>query len=251
MNKGHFSQIEIELPPLDEQRSIASVLGALDDKIELNRRMNGTLEAMAQALFKEWFVDGAKEEWEDEIADYRNGLALQRFRPKEGEVPLPAVKIAQMRTGLPDSGEWASPSIDPECILEDGDVVFSWSGSLMAIQWCGGRAALNQHLFKVTSKKYPKWFYFLWTQQHMPEFQMVASNKATTMGHINRHHLKVPVSIPPAELMKRGDQVIAPLLDRIVANNLESRTLAALRDTLLPKLMRGEVRVKEPNTVTG
>lgn len=234
--------------PTAFQCRVVDALGTIEDKIELNRRMNGTLEAMAQALFKEWFVDGAKEELEemmlDDVAYYRNGLALQRFRPKEGEEPLPAVKIAQMRTGLPDSGEWASPNIDPECILHNGDVVFSWSGSLMAILWCGGKAALNQHLFKVTSEKFPKWFYYLWTQEYMPEFQGIASNKATTMGHINRNHLKVPVPIPPPELLKRGDETIAPLLDRIVANNLESRTLTALRDTLLPKLMRGEVRVK-------
>ncbi|MBL7981926.1 MAG: restriction endonuclease subunit S [Flavobacteriales bacterium] len=257
-NLGILKRTPVSLPPLETQRSIASILGALDDKIELNRRMNGTLEALAQAVFKEWFVEGgrrsfseggkAEEGWKtmmlDEVAYYRNGLALQKFRPKDGEEALPAVKIAQMRTGLPDSGEWASPSIDPECILDDGDVVFSWSGSLMAILWCGGKAALNQHLFKVTSDKFPKWFYYLWTQHYMPEFQGIASNKATTMGHINRNHLKVPVPIPPFELLKRGDEVIAPLLDRMVANNLETRTLTALRDTLLPKLMRGEVRVK-------
>ena len=254
LNTGILGKVPVLLPPKDEQKEIASILGALDDKIELNRRMNATLEAMAQALFKEWFVDrssavGAKKEWEevmlDEIADYRNGLALQKFRPQEGEDALPVVKIAQMRTGLPDSGEWASPTIGPEFILEDGDVVFSWSGSLMAILWCGGKAALNQHLFKVTSDKYPKWFYYLWTQYHMPEFRAIASHKATTMGHINRNHLKVPVRIPPPQLLERGDHVIAPLLDRIVGNNLENRTLASLRDTLLPKLMRGEVRVRE------
>lgn len=251
---GRIEAFEFDLPSMPEQRTAADLLRALDDKIELNRRMNGTLEAMAQALFKEWFVarnapGGAKEEWDtmmlDEVAYYRNGLALQRFRPKEGEKPLPVVKIAQMRSGLPDWGEWASPGIDPECILYDGDVVFSWSGSLMAILWCGGKAALNQHLFKVTSTKFPKWFYYLWTQEYMSEFQDIASNKATTMGHINRDHLKVPVPIPPVELLKRGDEAIAPLLDRIVANKLESRTLSALRDTLLPKLMRGEVKVKQ------
>ena len=249
-------ELLLPVPPIHEQEQMVAVLDALDDKIELNRRMNGTLEALAQAVFKEWFVERrperaegkAEEGWEtmmlDEVANYRNGLALQRFRPKEGEEPLPAIKIAQMRTGLPDSGEWASPNIDPECTVYDGDVVFSWSGSLMAILWCGGKAALNQHLFKVTSDKFPKWFYYLWTQHYMPEFQGIASNKATTMGHINRNHLKVPVPIPPAALLKRGDEVIAPLLDRLVSNNLETRTLTALRDTLLPKLMRGEVRVR-------
>lgn len=273
------------LPPLDEQRAIAEVLGALDDKIELNRQMNHTLEEMASALFKSWFVDFdpvvAKAEgrkpfgmdaataalfpaafhpdptWGDipkgwvtspldEIADYRNGLALQNFRPNPGEPRLPVIKIAQMRTGRPDSDEWSTADIDPSCILDDGDIVFSWSGSLAVVVWCGGRGALNQHLFKVTSAKFPKWFFHQWTLYHLPEFQGIAADKATTMGHIRRFHLtEARCVVPPAPVVAIADRQMALWLDLLIHNELEARTLAALRDALLPKLLSGEVRLKQ------
>jgi type I restriction enzyme S subunit len=99
----------------------------------------------------------------DGIATYQNGLALQKFRPENENDFLPVVKIAQLKKGFSDGEEKASPNIKPECIIDNGDVVFSWSGSLMVDIWCGGKAALNQHLFKVSSTKYPKWLYYKYT----------------------------------------------------------------------------------------
>ena len=226
IRKADIGLVEIPLPLLPEQRAIAHILGTLDDKIELNRRMNQTLEAMARAIFQDWFVafgpvraklegqdpylppelwglfpddlvdselGDIPEGWEvkalDDIADYQNGLALQRFRPGDNEDRLPSVKIAQLRTGKADAGEWARATIRPECIIDNGDVIFSWSGSLMVKVWCGGRAALNQHLFKVTSKVYPRWFYFQRIESHLSDFQSIAADKTTTMGHIKREHL--------------------------------------------------------------
>jgi len=252
------------IPPLLEQRAIAAILGALDDKIELNRRMNQTLEAMAQALFKSWFVDfepfrdqgmqdsplgSIPREWLtkplDKIGDFVNGLALQRYPPEDDEY-LPVIKIAELRRGVTESSGKASPSIDNAYIVEDGDILFSWSGSLEVCIWCGGRGALNQHLFKVTSPNYPKWFYYHWIKYHLPEFQAIAAGKATTMGHIQRYHLSSAFSaIPPKDILETMDAIMAPVVDRIIHNNLESRTLAALRDTLLPKLLSGEIRVKD------
>ena len=207
-----LKKMPIALPTLAEQKRIANILGTLDDKIELNRRKNATLKAMARALFQSWFVDfdpvrrnndGGESRPEDaffpdlfedsqigeipkgwtvkpldKIADYQNGLALQKFRPAENEDPLPIVKIAQLKTGEPTWDEVASPSINPACIVDTGDVVFSWSGSLVVTVWCGGRAALNQHLFKVTSQKYPKWFYLHWTQKHLDESKQVSLAEA-------------------------------------------------------------------------
>ena len=284
-----FDDWLLPLPPLTEQRVIAHILGTLDDKIELNRRMNETLEEMARAIFKSWFVDfdpvRAKmdgrwrrgeslpgmpaemydlfperlvdselgeipEGWEvkalDEIANFRNGLALQKLRPKENEERLPVVKIAQLRSGKADSDEWATTSITPECIIDDGDIIFSWSGSLLVKVWCGGRAALNQHLFKVTSRQYPKWFYLHCTQSHLPEFQRIAADKATTMGHIKRHHLsEAKCVIPNQTLLSAVDDTFVKFLSKCITINVESRTLADLRDTLLPKLISGELRVRD------
>ena len=273
----------ITLPPIAEQRTIARVLRNMDDKIELNRRMNETLEATAWAMFKSWFLDfdpvRAKMEgrettlpyeladlfpdrlldseigeipegWEviplDAIARFQNGLALQKFRPAPNEERLPVVKIAQLRVGEANSREWASTAIKPECIIEDGDVLFSWSGSLVVKTWCGGQAALNQHLFKVTSERYPKWFYLHSLLSHLPAFRRIAQDKATTMGHIRRHHLTDALCVAsPDGVIARLSDTFSCLLEGQVANELSSRTHVALRDTLLPKLISGEVRVPD------
>ena len=272
---------QLPIPTPFEQRTIAHILGTLDDKIELSRRMNETMEAMAQALFKSWFVDfdpvRAKMEgrdtglpqdiadlfpdrlvdsemgeipagWEviplDAIARFQNGLALQKYRPAPNEARLPAVKIAQLRAGEANSGEWASATIRPECIIENGDILFSWSGSLLVKTWCGGRAALNQHLFKVTSERYPKWFYLHSLLSHLSAFQRIAQDKATTMGHIRRHHLTEALcAAPPDGLIAGLSDTFSCLLERQVATELSSLTLAVLRDTLLPKLISGEIRL--------
>ena len=293
----------LKLPPLAEQKAIAHILGSLDDKIELNRQMNETLEAMAQALFKSWFVDfdpvidnalaagnaipdelleraeqrkGIEkkensdiqdlfpDEFEfteemgwipkgwgvrslDEVADYLNGLALQKYRPEDiDDNYLPIVKIAQLREGLPNHDEKASINIKPEYIIDNGDVIFSWSGSLLVDVWCGGKAALNQHLFKVTSDKYPKWFYLNYTKHHLVEFQRIATDKAVTMGHIKRGHLKEALCVIPENGV--DDNVFAvfeDILNKQIRSRIESQTLAKLRDTLLPKLMSGELRIAD------
>ena len=92
-----------------------------------------------------------------DIADYLNGLAMQKYRPKDGETGLPVLKIKELRQGICDaSSELCSPSIKSEYIIHDGDIIFSWSGSLLVDIWCGGTCGLNQHLFKVTSNNYDK-----------------------------------------------------------------------------------------------
>lgn len=309
-------------PSIEEQNRIVHILKSLDDKIQLNRQTNQTLEAMAQALFKSWFVDfdpvidnalaagheippelqaraearkslqarveqrkaslsGDRPEqesgdilpesirqlfpnrfvldaqmgwipegWEvkslDQLAYYQNGLALQKFRPEDENNYLPVVKIAQLKKGYADGEEKASPNINPSCILNNGDVVFSWSGSLMVDVWCGGKAALNQHLFKVTSEEYPKWFYLWYTKHHLVEFQRIASDKAVTMGHIKRSHLsEAKCVVPPSNIMNCEDNPIPRLLDKEISIRLQTKDLTKLRDTLLPKLISGELRLPE------
>ena len=279
--------LELDVPPKHEQQAISRILGTLDDKIELNRKENETLEAMARTLFKAWFVDfepvRAKlegrwqrgqslpglpahlydlfpdrlveselgeipEGWEmrslDSIANYLNGLALQKFPPESETEFLPVIKIAQLRAGNTNGADKTSTQIKPEYVVVDGDVLFSWSGSLEVEVWNGGRGALNQHLFKVTSNEVPKWFYFFATRQHLSDFRAIAAGKATTMGHIQRKHLTdARIAVAPPESMKKFDAVIASQFDQLVSNAQQSRSLAQLRDTLLPKLISGELRV--------
>ena len=124
--------------------------------------------------------------------------------------------------------------------------MFSWSGSLEVEIWCGGEGALNQHLFKVTSQRYPKWFYYLWTKHHLEHFRQIAASKATTMGHIQRSHLsEASVVVPSSEVSNSANQLLGPILDRIVAGALQASELSQLRDALLPRLISGQLRVAD------
>ena len=304
-------KLPIILPDIDTQNEIVEIINGLDQKIQLNTQINQTLEQIAQALFKSWFVDfdpvrakvqalsdGLSLEqaelaamqtisgkipeeltalsqtqpdryaelaetakafpcemvevdgvevpkgWEvkalDEVANYQNGLALQKFRPENDEPFLPVVKIAQLRQGYADSDEKAKANIKPECTIDNGDVVFSWSGSLLVDIWCGGKAALNQHLFKVSSKEYPKWFYYFYTKHHLTEFQRIAYDKAVTMGHIKREHLSAAKCIVPNDELL-ANKTLENILEKIIFNRLENFNLQNTRDLLLPRLLNGEI----------
>ena len=196
------------------------------------------------------------EGWEmrslDSIANYLNGLALQKFPPESETEFLPVIKIAQLRAGNTSGADKASTQIKPEYVVVDGDVLFSWSGSLEVEVWNGGRGALNQHLFKVTSNEVPKWFYFFATRQHLSDFRAIAAGKATTMGHIQRKHLTdARIAVAPPESMKKFDAIIVSQFDQLVSNAQQSRSLAQLRDTLLPKLISGELRIPEAERIVG
>ena len=306
-------KLPIILPDIDTQNEIVDIIDRLDQKIYLNTQINQTLEQIAHALFKSWFVDfdpvrakvqalsdglsleqaeqaamqaisGKTPEeltalsqtqpdryaelaetakafpcemvevdgievpkgWNlkalDEIANYQNGLALQKFRPEDDEPFLPVVKIAQLRQGYADGEEKAKASIKPECIIDNGDVIFSWSGSLLVDIWCGGKAALNQHLFKVTSKRYPKWFYYFYTKYHLAEFQRIAYDKAVTMGHIKHEHLSAAKCIVPNDELL-ANKTLENILEKIIFNRLENFNLQDTRDLLLPRLLNGEIQL--------
>lgn len=284
LNSGIIGQLAVPKPSLAEQRAIASTSQALSQRIDLLRQTNATLESIAQALFKSWFIDfdpvRAKAEgrepeglgpamaelfpveleeselglipkgWQvrslDSFASYLNGLAMQKFPPESEEESLPVIKIAQLRAGNTIGSDRASSRLKSEYIVQDGDVLFSWSGTLEVEIWCGGVGALNQHLFKVTSAEVPKWFYYLATRHFLPGFREIAAHKATTMGHIQRRHLtEARLALPPPALMIKLGEILGPLLQRRIANSLQARELSALRDTLLPRLISGQLRLPE------
>ena len=249
----NFKKIRLCLPSLQEQRRIASIVETINDKIENNIKINDNLYAQAKAIFDNHFIniDAIPAGWRKgnllDIANYLNGLAMQKFRPQGHEIGIPVLKIKELRQGsCDDSSELCSLSIKPEYIIHNGDVVFSWSGSLLVDIWCGGTCGLNQHLFKVTSDVYDKWFYYLWTAHHLARFIAIAADKATTMGHIKREELaKAEVLIPCEEDYTSFNSIMQPIFELIISNRIESRKLAALRDELLPKLMTGEIDVSD------
>ncbi len=248
INLGTFQNLLFPTPCLIEQKAIAAVLSSLDDKIDLLHRQNTTLERMAETLFRQWFVEEAQEDWEEKplsgIAIFLNGLACQKFPPKNMLDRLPVLKIRELSSGISDASDWATSGVKSEYVVENSDVIFAWSASLMVKVWDGGTCVLNQHLFKVTSEKYPKWFYLGWCKFHLAEFIAISASHATTMGHIKRGDLdEAMVRVPkPEELALMGNQM-SPLLNKQVENAKQIKTLDTLRDTLLPKLMSGEVRV--------
>ena len=244
-------KLMVKVPDLGAQKTISGILKSLDDKLAANRKINDNLEQQAQAVFRQELLQNGElpPNWTTgsllDIADYLNGLAMQKFRPVDGERGLPVLKIKELRQGFCDySSELCSPNIKPEFIVHDGDVIFSWSGSLLVDLWCGGTCGLNQHLFKVTSVKYPKWFYYTWTAHHLARFVAIAADKATTMGHIKREDLaKAEVIIPDVASMERIGGVLQPIYDLVINQRIENRKLSMLRDSLLPELMSGELDV--------
>jgi len=272
LSLSEIGNCPVPIPDTKEQEKIAKILSDLDSKIKLNQQMKKSLESIGQSLFKYWFVDfefpnektkpyklsggemvdselgeipkGWKIKPIDEIAKFLNGLALQKFPAEEGEEYLPVIKIRELRQGITESTDKANLSLPSEYIINDGDILFSWSGSLEVVIWTSGRGALNQHLFKVSSDTYPKWFYYDWVLHYLPEYRLIAEGKATTMGHIQRQHLKNSLVVIPSEgTLTKMNNVLNPIIEKLIEININSRNLSQIRELLLPKLMSGKIRV--------
>ncbi|KPZ21800.1 restriction endonuclease subunit S [Pseudomonas coronafaciens] len=239
---------DISLPSLPEQKAISAILSDFDKKIELLNRQIKTLELMAESLFRHWFVEEANNGWKEvplsSIARFLNGLACQKYPPENDLEKLPVLKIRELSGGISETSDWATNRVKPEYIVNAGDVIFAWSASLMVKVWDGATCVLNQHLFKVTSDEFPKWFYLMWCKKHLAEFISISSSHATTMGHIKRSDLDAAtVLVPTPEELNAMSKRMTPLLEKQIAASKQIKSLEQLRNTLLPKLLSGEVRV--------
>ena len=277
MPRGDKNQIlEFTVPDfnIENQIQIAKVLSDLDYKIELNNKINSDLESMAKLIYDYWFVQfdfpdesgkpykssGGKmifneelkreipEGWKVasllEVANFTNGIACQKYRPNDGEESYNVIKIKEMTNGFTIKSELVSRSIPEKVIVNDGDILFSWSATLDVMIWSGGIGGLNQHIFKVTSEIYPRTFFYFEVLKYLEYFKMIANSRKTTMGHITRDHLKESrVCIPPDFLIEKLHNKVDPLINKIVKANQENNKLAELRDWLLPMLMNGQVTV--------
>jgi type I restriction enzyme, S subunit len=246
---GIIRKIPVPIPPLKNQLQITSTLSSIDNKIDLLNRQQITLDKLLETLFRKWFIEDPNTSWESlplsKVSNFLNGLACQKYPPKNEIDKLPVLKIRELSNGVTNNSDWASTDVKPEYIVRNGDVIFAWSASLMVKIWDGQDCILNQHLFKVTSEDYPKWFYYLWCKHHLAEFISIAASHATTMGHIKRGDLdEAKVLIPSPEELAVMTEQAEPLIDKIIANNIQINTLTKLRDSLLPKLMSGEVTVE-------
>jgi type I restriction enzyme S subunit len=264
------------IPELSEQKRIGKLLRSIDRKIELNRAINQNLEAMAKQFYDYWFVQfdfpneegkpykssGGKMVWNEklkrnipvgwhcgnlfEIAVFTNGLACQKFRPKDDEESLPVIKIREMHDGISDDTEEVTSNIPESVKVYNGDVLFSWSASLEVMLWAYGLGGLNQHIFKVTSANdFPKSFYYFQLLDYIDVFKKVAEARKTTMGHITQDHLQQStIAIPDnKDIAVRFEELISPIFEQVVKLHEEISYLIKQRDELLPLLMNGQVSV--------
>ena len=251
ITRGTFEGIEVDIPALDVQARIAGVLSDLDKKIELNSRINENLEQQAQALFEQRFVTSEVDGDEKplyEFADYINGAA---FKPSEcGDIGLPIIKIAELKNGITDSTRYFDGFKGEKYLIQDKDILFSWSGnpdtSIDIFIWTHGNAILNQHTFNVKSNTNHRWFTYLLLKHFKPQFTHIASNKQTTgLGHVTATDLKRLTFIFNASVIDAFEHEVYPFMEMFYQNIKENQMLMQLRDGLLPKLMSGEIDLSE------
>jgi type I restriction enzyme, S subunit len=282
--------LKIEVPTLTVQRQISDFVGAIDDRITLLRETNATLEAIAQALFKSWFVDfdpvRAKQEgrapegmddataalfpdgfeesklgavprgWSTrpiyELATYINGAAYKAFEPNSVRQGLPIIKIAELKAGVTSQTAYSNVAMPEKYLIYTGEILFSWSGnpdtSIDTFVWHQGQAWLNQHIFRVIPFSASERPFVLQTLRYLrPVFAELARNKQTTgLGHVTVADMKrLHVVQPDGELLNLFARVVAPIHERIFENEQQVQTLVTLRDTLLPRLISGRLRLPE------
>lgn len=290
LNRNFIYSIPVNVPTRPEQDSIVSILQSLDDRIALLRATNATLEAIAQALFKSWFVDfdpvyakqqgiapagmddataalfpdGFEESalglvpkgWDCcavyEMATYINGAAYKAFEPNSDRNGLPIIKIAELKAGVTSQTAYSAVDMPDKCRIKTGDILFSWSGnpdtSIDTFVWAYEPAWLNQHIFRVLPQSSDERAFVLQLLRHLrPVFSELARNKQTTgLGHVTVADLKRLQIVKPNNLvMVEFDRLIAPIQSRIFSNEQQAQTLATLRDTLLPRLISGQLRLPE------
>lgn len=240
--------VELPVPPIEEQQAIVKAYETIERRIELKRKINDNLAAQLNTLFKENFANyltsddlpiGLERHSLLEIARYLNGLALQEYSP-ENKLSLPVLKIRELRQGYYDSkSDYCSAEIPSDMIIENRTIIFSWSGSLLVDIWCGGKVGLNQHLFKVTSQKYPDWLIYLWTKHYLKEFIRIADGKKTSMGHIRREDLANSLTVVPKSInLSSFSSVFQPIYEMLVVNKEELQELLQVKSVLLTQLSR-------------
>lgn len=251
-DKTSIMNYPIKLPPLPTQQKIAAILSSLDDKIELNNKINTNLEQQAQALFKNWFVDfepfGGKmpEGWKEadiySIANiiYGSPFASKLFNTEKNGKPI--IRIRDLKDQHSDV--YTSEERDDAYLIQSKDIVVGMDGEFRPYIWGSEPGWLNQRVcvFENRRPKGKAFFYF----SIKPLLDVVEKTQvATTVIHIGKKDFdKFQITLPIEEILDKFDELTDPILDQIVANRLENRRLAELRDTLLPKLMNGEISIE-------
>ncbi|HHU46610.1 MAG TPA: restriction endonuclease subunit S [Bacteroidales bacterium] len=249
ITKKQLENLEIKLPPLSEQKSIASVLSSLDDKIDLLHRQNATLEKMAETLFRQWFVEEEKEEWEEgdlgEVIEIYDNLRIplskmERDKKKDGQL-YPYYGAAEIMDYINDY------IFDGEYILLGEDGTVRTNEGYPVLQYATGKFWVNNHAHVIQAIP-PYNNFFIWIYLKKKNIDEIVTG--AVQPKINQANLK-SIDFPkyPKRLVIEFIDMTEPLFQKLKSNTTQIRTLTALRDTLLPKLMSGEVRVEMENTI--
>jgi len=249
INLGDIASLSLDLPGSSEQKAIAEVLGALDDKFAANAKAIRVADELSRAHFQSASADGHEVPL-SVLARFVNGKAYTKDASGTGRV---VIRIAELNSGIGGSTVRNDIEVPDDNTARPGDLLFAWSGSLTAARWYRPEAIVNQHIFKVIpAAAQPMWLVNQAVHAKLDEFKAIAADKATTMGHIQRRHLDEAVRIPSDEGVKRLHGLMTGLWEAALAAEVENLKLIETRDELLPLLMSGKVRVKEAEkTVEG
>lgn len=295
LNTSILSQLPFAVPPRDAQDAIAHFLASVDAKVDVLRKQNQTLEAMARAIFKSWFVDfdpvRAKAEgrtpegmdaptaalfpstftdsplgpipegWNTlpviDWASYVNGAAYKDMHFSDDPEALPVIKIAELKYGISPQTKYTATQLGEQYRIGSGDMLFSWSGSpdtsIDTFLWAGGDGWLNQHIFKVIPREqHERTFLYSMLKYLKPVFIEIARDKQTSgLGHVTRKDLqRLQFVEPPEPLIKALDCAVGPMVEKYEANLQTVQTLSELRDTLLPRLISGKLRLTDAQALT-
>ena len=257
INLGTFEDIEFPFPSLPEQKAIASVLSSLDDKIDLLHRQNKTLEAMAETLFRQWFIEEAKEDWEvtplSRIFDFLEGPGIRNWQYVENGVNFINIRLIDVGEVNVNSANKISEEEAfgkyKHFMLEEGDLIVSTSGTLgksAIIRKYHLPLCLNTSVIRFRPKQdiYREFMYsYLKSRVFLEELETTASG-SVQLNFGPTHLKKIDIRLPPTELIMSYHTITSEVFNKINSNFEQIQTLEKLRDTLLPKLMSGEVRVQ-------
>lgn len=250
INLGALREIPIPLPPRWYQDAIAQLLGAIDDKITIDASIVAVCDQLRSLQLGNWVKRNpelSEKRPLSSMATFINGKAFTKEATGSGRMVL---RIAELNSGPGASTVYNEITVPDIHLAHPGDVLFAWSGSLAVTRWFRPEAIINQHIFKVIPcAGIPMWLAFELVQEELARFKSIAASKATTMGHIQRHHLDELVVAPAQGATAELDAELAPLWQRALAAEMESLALTELRDTLLPKLMSGEIHVRQAEKV--
>lgn len=230
INFEEIKSIEILLPPLPEQKAIASILSSLDDKIDLMHRQNATLEKMAETLFRQWFVEEAKEEWElGKLSD----LVVLKYG-KDHKKLLEGI--------IPVFGSGGIMRFADKCLYDKESVLIPRKGTLNNVMYQDEPFWTVDTMFYTEMKvdNVAKYIYQFLKQQDLASMNVGSAVPSMTTEILNN----MPIEIPNSEILQLFELNVSLYYKKIKSNQIQIRTLTSMRDNLLPKLMRGEVRVK-------